>query len=266
MTILEIQSLHAGYGSKRVLENIQFTLQEGQFVSVVAPNGSGKSTLLKTTAGVLPPLSGSILLQGKQISRYSRRDLARQIAVVSSEIHLLDYTAYQMVSMGRFAHIHRFSRLSPQDQEIVQNSMKEVGIWHKRHCLCNELSQGERQKVIIARALSQQPKLLLLDEPTAHLDIGNQYGVLQLIKNLACRKKLAVLAVIHDINLALEFSTELLFLYQGKMLAYGKPQEVATSANLKQLYGLDFSLHRDAAATYVRPILNDNEINRRNLR
>jgi len=253
MEILQIQSLAAGYGAEKVLRNISLTVKAGQFVGVVAPNGAGKSTLLKTIAGVLPSLHGSILLQGKALACFSRREVAKQIAVVGTDVTNFDYSALQMVLLGRFAHIRRFAGPSAEDRSIVRAAMEAVDIWHKRSRSCGELSQGERQKVIIARALAQQPKLLLLDEPTAHLDIGSQYGILQLIKKLAWQKEMAVIAVMHDINLALEFSTQLLFLHNGRMLSFGEPQEVATPANLKKMYGLDFTLYRHGAATYVRP-------------
>jgi iron complex transport system ATP-binding protein len=253
--ILSISQLTAGYKTKRVLEDISLVVSAGQFVSIVAPNGTGKSTLLKTIAGVLPPLAGSICIQGKAIGSFGRRELAQRIAVVGSEISMPDYTVREMVAMGRFAHMNRFSGPSAVDQKIVQAALEDVQIADKQYGLCSKLSQGERQKVIIARALAQQPELLLLDEPTAHLDICNQFSILQLIKNLARDKNLAVIAVLHDLNLALQFSTELLFLKNGGVLAYGEPQQTATPAILQQLYGMEFTLHRDAAATYVRPIV-----------
>ncbi|MGI6091704.1 MAG: ABC transporter ATP-binding protein [Veillonellaceae bacterium] len=255
MDILQIQALDVGYSSNTVLRNINLTVKAGEFVSVAAPNGTGKSTLLKTIAGLLPPLNGSILLNGQTVADYSRRELAKQIAVVSSDVAAPDYTAYQMVLMGRFPHVSRFAGLTDQDHFVVRTSMKDVDIWKKQACRCSELSQGERQKVIIARALAQQPKLLLLDEPTAHLDICNQYSILHLIKKLALQKDIAVIAVIHDINLAIQFSTHLLLLKNGRLLSYGRPAEVITAETLNQLYDMDFALYHEAAATYVRPNL-----------
>ncbi|HWQ61661.1 MAG TPA: ABC transporter ATP-binding protein [Negativicutes bacterium] len=255
MDILRLESLDAGYGAKTVLQNINLTVDAGQFIGVVAPNGTGKSTLLKTIAGVLPPLTGSVLLQGKALTDYSRRDIATRIAVVGVEATYFEYTALQMVMMGRFPHIGRFSGPSAADRSIVQATMEAVGIWDMRLCPCDELSQGERQKVVVARALAQQPALLLLDEPTAHLDIGNQFAILQLIRNIGLQRNMAVIAVIHDTNLALRFSTHLLFLQDGRTLAYGKSQDIALAETLQTLYGMEFIIYRDAAATYVRPSL-----------
>lgn len=253
MDILQIQSLAVGYGPEKVLQNISFTVQAGQFVSVVAPNGAGKSTLLKTIAGVLPPLRGRILLQGQALASFSRREAAQRIAVVGTDVTNFDYTAMQTVLLGRFAHIRRFSGPSAEDRSIVRAAMEAVDIWYKRSHPCGELSQGERQKVIIARALAQQPKLLLLDEPTAHLDSANQYSVLKLIKKLALQKNMAVIAVLHDINLALAFGTHLLLLHAGRILDFGDPLAVATPANLKKMYGVDFTLYHHGTATFVWP-------------
>ena len=135
----------------------------------------------------------------------------------------------------------------------MDKALHDVGLWQQRSCLCSELSQGERQKVLLARALAQQPVLLLLDEPTAHLDVGNQFTIMELIKQLAHDKQIAVMAVLHDINLALGYATRLLLLHNGGILADGSPLEVATPDNLKALYGMDFTFICHAAATYVQP-------------
>jgi len=251
--ILRVEKLAVGYGHKAILEQIDFSVSPGEFISVIAPNGAGKSTLLKTVAGVLPPLAGTVYLGEKLLNTYSRRSLAQQIAIVGMEKQAPDYTVGKMVLLGRYPHMRLFHGPTDTDQGIAGKALETIELYHKRLCLFNELSQGERQKVLIARALAQQPRLLLLDEPTAHLDISNQFVVLKLIKKLVVEEKLAVLAVIHDVNLALHFSSKLLFLKDGQVIAYGNPDEVATTENLKRLYGMDFTIHGDAAATYVRP-------------
>jgi len=255
MNILSILGLDAGYGAKKILTNINLTVQAGQFISIIAPNGTGKSTFLKTVAGILPPLQGEIRLAGKSLATYKRRDLAKKIAMVSSDITENDFTAWQMVMMGRFPHIPRFSSPCTADKTAVQAAMEDAGIWPERNSHYSKLSQGEQQKVIIARALAQQPELLLLDEPTAHLDICNQFGVLQLIKDLATRKQMAIIAAIHDINLALQFSSHLVFLKNGAIVGSGPTDEVLCAEILSELYGMTFILNRDSETVYVRPNL-----------
>lgn len=252
---MKVQALNAGYPPRTILQDISLSVNTGQFICIIAPNGAGKSTLLKTIAGILPPLQGEVWLNGKPLDSYSRRELATQIAVVGSEITALEYTAWQIVLMGRFPHLGRLSPATAKDYALVTKAMQETGIWHKKDFPCNKLSQGEQQKVIIARALAQQPKVLLLDEPTAHLDVCNQYAVLHMIKQLSLHKHLGVVAVIHDVNLALEFSTHLLLLKGGETLAFGRPQEILSAALLKELYGMDFSLFYEEDTVYIKPKL-----------
>ncbi len=255
MNILSMHGLNAGYGSKKILANICLAVQPGQFISIIAPNGTGKSTLLKTVAGILPPLEGEILFAGKSLASYKRRELAKKIAMVSTYAGENDFTVLQMVMMGRFPHIPRFSSPSTADKAAVQSAMEDAGIWTERDSLYSKLSQGEQQKVIIARALAQQPELLLLDEPTAHLDICNQFTILQLIKHLANRKQMAVIAAIHDINLALQFSSHLVFLKNGSIADSGPTEKVLSAEILSDLYGMPFILTRDSETVYVRPNL-----------
>ena len=251
--LLTIQSLTAGYQTEDVLQNISFTVSAGEFISIVAPNGTGKSTLLKCITGVLPLRDGKVLLRDRKRSSYKPREFARQVAVVGEEEESFDFSAEQIVFMGRFPHIPRFAQPSAVDRGLVQEAMDNVGIWHKRHAKLHELSQGERQKVMIARALAQSPQLLLLDEPTSHLDIANQYAVLGLVKKLAAERNIAVIAVLHDINLALRFSSRLILLKQGHLLADGPPETVLTPEMLEILYGMKFSLLREGNICCVQP-------------
>jgi len=251
--LIVAESIWAGYGSKIVLQDISFSVETGQFVSIIAPNGTGKSTLLRCLAGVLPLKQGSLAVNGRPVSSYSRRELAKIIAVVGEEDMAFDYTVYQTVAMGRFAHINRFSSVSLEDRRIIQQALQDVGMWDKRQQYLSRLSQGERQKVLIARALAQCPQILLLDEPTSHLDIRNQFVILGLIKRLMAKSNMAVVAVIHDINLALQFSTHLLLMKNGKMLIYGKPAEVLNESILRTMYGIDFVMHRNSPIIYIQP-------------
>lgn len=250
--MLVLENLSAGYQERDVLQDISFSVHPGEFISIVAPNGTGKSTLLKCITGILPLRRGAVRLKGKPLGGYSPRELARTVAVVAEESDAFLYSAEQIVTMGRFSHIPRFSQPSARDRALVQEAMENVNIWHKRRSKLNQLSQGEKQKVTIARALAQSPQLLLLDEPTSHLDIANQYTVLNLIQQLARQNNIAVIAVLHDINLALRFSTRLILLKDGQMLADGPPDQV-TAGMLETLYGMQFTLYKEGRITYVQP-------------
>lgn len=252
--LLTVRDLTAGYRpDAMIIENISFSATAGEFVSVVAPNGTGKSTLLKCITGTLKPASGEIHLAGRPRRDYGARELARRIAVVADEECTFAFAAEQLVLMGRFAHIRRFAQPTARDYELVQAAMESVGIWHKRSSRLHQLSQGERQKVMIARALAQEPQLLLLDEPTSHLDIANQYAVLELVRQLASERKIAVIAVLHDINLALRFSSRLILLQQGRVLVDAPPMQALTPANLEALYGMKFVLMRQGDICCVQP-------------
>ncbi|WP_425060050.1 Ferric enterobactin transport ATP-binding protein FepC [Sporomusa carbonis] len=251
--LLKVNMLTAGYNQAVVMEGINLSLCPGQFLSVVAPNGTGKTTLIRCLAGVLPPIKGAISLCGCDITCYSRRDLAKVVAVAGQNEQGFDYTVRETVAMGRYPHSARFTGETQEDRDIIEQALLQVGMWEKRDINFNRLSQGERQKVTIARALAQCPKILLLDEPTSHLDIRNQIEVLRLVKRLVNDRRLAVLAVIHDINLAVHFSTHLALLNNGKMIAYGRTGDVLSVDILRGMYGVDFKLHRDAKGLFLQP-------------
>ncbi len=251
--ILQVSSLTAGYKQKAVIHDISFSVDAGDFLCVVAPNGTGKTTLLRCLAGVLAVFEGAVRLKDKDINSYSRRDLARTIAVVAEEADTFDYTVGQMVTMGRYPHIGRFGAVTVRDRAIVQAAMDSVKIGHKRNSVMGELSQGEKQKVIIARALAQCPDLLLLDEPTSHLDVCNQYSILCLIRQLAEKRGIGVVAVIHDINLALQYGTHLLLLKEGRTAAYGAPASILSAKLLQSVYGIEFGIHQHMDLTFVYP-------------
>lgn len=256
MALLQGTDLVAGYGGHQILAKVSLSLAAGEFWGILAPNGAGKTTLLKTLAGVLPVLGGDLLFGGKEFAKLSRREAAQQIAVVGADVPHTEYTVEQIVFMGRFPHLQRLQAPGRQDYLLVEEAIETVGLWEKRQRRCRELSQGERQKTVIARALAQEPKLLLLDEPTAHLDLYNQAVILGLIRKLTQECGLAVAAVLHDINLALQFSSHLLLLHGGTVLAQGNTADLLTAKMLHKMYGLEFRVQQDSAGTYVRPLLS----------
>jgi iron complex transport system ATP-binding protein len=212
----------------------------GELVGLIGPNGSGKSTVIKALSRVVHPDSGKILVNGQDIVRIHRRDLARLVGVVP-QLPLLpsSFTAIEIVLMGRNPHLGLFQSESKHDWDIAWEAMEKTGTEMLAHRRVNELSGGEIQCVLIARVLVQETQAILLDEPTANLDIGRQVDILDLIKKLCAESKLTVLAALHDLNLAAQYCDKLLLIHEGHVHAEGTPQEVITDSNIKQVYGAE---------------------------
>lgn len=233
-----VRDLSFSYAKHNVLNNVSFTVPEGTLFGLIGPNGCGKTTLLKLLTRVLKPDSGSILLGEKELSRYSQRELARCMAVVTQETdggYL--FTVEEVVTMGRAPYLGRFQSETARDREIVLRALELTGCLKLRHRLVSELSGGERQRVMVARALAQEPKILLLDEPTSHLDIGYQQEILDLVRHLNSAEGVTVVVVLHDLNLAAYYCHKLLLLNGGGVFAQGLPAEVITPENISQVYG-----------------------------
>jgi iron complex transport system ATP-binding protein len=208
MVVLNVDGIECRYGSVKVLENVNLTVKEGDFLGIMGPNGSGKSTLLKSISRVLKPHKGSILLDKIDVYSMKSVDLAKHMAVVPQESNIgFAFTAMDIVLMGRNPHMKRFEMESEKDMAIVKKAMLQTNTWQLAERPINELSGGEKQRVIIARALAQEPKVLLLDEPLTHLDMINQIEIMDLVRDLCEKEHLIVLAVIHDLNLASRYCT-----------------------------------------------------------
>ncbi len=237
---LQVQELAFSYGELRVLEEISFQVQQGGFVVIVGPNGSGKSTLLKNISASLTPQEGAVFLRGEEIFRISPKELARKLAVVPQETQVqFPFTVLEAVLMGRMPHQRRFQGDSPQDLAVARWAMELTGTWELRDRLITEISGGERQRVIVARALAQEPQVLLLDEPTAHLDLQYQMELLELLQSLNETSRITILAVLHDLNLAAQFSKYVILLHRRSIFAAGAPEKVLTAANLREVYGME---------------------------
>lgn len=248
---LKVEDIDVKYGSTKVLERINFSAAKGEFVGVIGPNGSGKTTLLRSISRVLKPDVGAVYLDREEIYSMRSRDVARNIAVVSQEADIgFDFTALEIVLMGRNPHLRRLQMESEKDFEIARNAMKITNTLHLAERPITELSGGERQRVFIARALAQQPKLLLLDEPYVHLDVSNQIEILGLIKNLT-KDGLAVISVFHDLNLASIYCDWLILLHNGKIKATGTPDEILTPDNIKKVYNVDAIVKKNPATNSV---------------
>ncbi len=240
---LEAKNIIFGYGEKKVLKNVSFSVAEKDFTGIIGPNGSGKSTLLKILSRSLQPGSGSVLFNGKDIFKLDTKLVASKIAIVpQEELSIFPFTVFETVLMGRAPYISRFSWESREDISIAESAMKLADVKHLRDRNLDELSGGERQRVLIARALAQMPKILLLDEPTSHLDINHQFDILELIRKLNENAGITVLMVSHDINIAAKYCKELVMLKDGKIFKHGPSCEVITKEIIKQVYGVDVRL------------------------
>ncbi|MFH1874617.1 MAG: heme ABC transporter ATP-binding protein [Pseudomonadota bacterium] len=236
--MIDLQNIFFSYDeATTILNNISLNVSDGEFIGILGPNGSGKTTLLKLMAGTLVPKRGKVLLAEKDILQFSFQQRAKQIAVVPqvSEIPF-SFSVMEVVLMGRAPFLSRFGFESKQDIELAKQVMQETDVWQFAKRSINELSGGERQRVIVARALAQQPKILLLDEPTAHLDIKHQMDVYNLVKKRNKNQELTIVTVMHDINLATTFCDRIIFLQQGKIVVDGRPQDVVTYKNIKQVF------------------------------
>ena len=237
--LLTVLGLTFGYGRHPLLYDVHLQVQAGEMVGLLGPNGSGKTTLLRLLSGVLRPQEGTILLEGRALPQWGRRGAAQRIAVVPQELHMpFAFTAEHMVSLGRTPFVNFFGTQGKHDHTIVQEAMQAAGIAPLAQRIFNQLSGGERQRVMIAMALAQQPKLLLLDEPTSHLDIKYQIETLELVQRLNKERGVTVIAAMHDLNLAARYFPRLM-LFQRGIVADAGPAEVLEPGLLGRVYGVN---------------------------
>ncbi|MFZ2399802.1 MAG: ABC transporter ATP-binding protein [Smithella sp.] len=240
MPVIDARNISFSYAAKPVMADVSFTIDEAQIVAVIGPNGSGKTTLLKIINGTLFPDAGQMLIDGKETGRWQRKEIAQKVAIVPQETAMIfPFYAEEIVLMGRFPHLGRYSFEDKKDYKIVHEAMEKTDTLVFADRRFSELSAGERQRVLIARALAQEPKVLLLDESTVFLDLKHQSQFLALLKQLNTEQQLTVIFVTHDINLAAQNADRIILLYSGEIYAIGKPAEVITAANIKEVYDVD---------------------------
>lgn len=235
--MLEVEALRFHYpGRAEILKRVSFQMESGKFLAVLGNNGAGKSTMLKCLNKILIPDSGKVVLEGEDVLQMTQGEVAKKIAFVAQTVPDVRMTVHDMVMLGR----RPYMSWGPgqHDHSVIHHVMEMLGLISMRGRYVSELSGGERQKVMLARALAQEPALLLLDEPTSSLDLQNQYQVLSIIKNVCWEKGLSVIAVLHDLNLALRFCDSLLLMKNGKVYDYG-PKEILNRKALKDVYGVD---------------------------
>lgn len=237
---LEIDGLSFAYHSTSVLEDFALRVEPGEVVGLLGPNGSGKSTVVKLVSGVLGGYDGSIRLDGVERTSIAPRELARRLAVVPQEPRFgFPFSALEVVLMGRHPHLGRLAFEGEEDLQLARAALERCGALELAERSIQQLSSGERQRVVFARALAQQPQLLLLDEPTSFLDIRHQVELYDLVRDLAERENVGVLTVLHDLNLAAEYCDRIYLLRSGRLHAAGSVAEVFTYANLTEVYGTD---------------------------
>ncbi len=237
--MLSVENISIGYGKSAVVENVSFSLKSGAIVALLGANGAGKTTLLKSLNFSLPIAKGAILLDGKDIKNYSRREIAQKIAVIAQENETkFPVTVLEFVLAGRFAHGTGFGWETTHDLQIAENALELCDLANYENRLMNQLSGGERQRVILARALATQAKILLLDEPTTNLDLAHQAMMFRLVRQRCKSGKSSAIVITHDLNLASEFADEIILLKNGQIAAKGNPKSVLTEENLQTVFGV----------------------------
>jgi iron complex transport system ATP-binding protein len=237
MPILEFKNVSCGYGKKEILKNVSFKIKKGQFIGIIGPNGAGKSTLINTATRIIKSFGGMISVKNKYLQNYGYKELAKIISCVRQEnFFSFPYKVKDMVMMGRFPHQSFIEKFPCKDEEIVNEALifTDTNYLKKRHML--DLSTGEKQRVMIARALAQQPEILFLDEPTSHLDIGHQVKIFDMLNKLNKQKGLTVFCVLHDLNLASEYCDKLMLLNSGKIIKFDVPNKVIDYNLLEKTY------------------------------
>ena len=238
------------------MEDVSFAIDEAQIVAIIGPNGSGKTTLLKIINGTLFPNSGQMLIDDKDTLQWSRQEIARKVAIVPQETSVIfPFYAEEIVLMGRFPHLSNYRFEDKKDYRIVHEAMEKTDTLAFATRRFDELSAGERQRVLIARALAQEPKVLLLDESTVFLDLKHQLQFLTLLRQLNTAQQLTVIFVTHDINLAAQNADRIILLYSGEIYAIGKPSEVITAANIKEVYDVDVLIDKNPQSGLPRMTL-----------
>lgn len=235
--LLKVTNLHGGYSKKPIIKDISFEVQSKDFLGIIGPNGSGKTTLLRLLSRVLIPQQGSINMFCQDIFKLRPKEFCRKTSFVQQETLInFPFSVYEIVLLGRVPHLQRMQTETKHDIEQAISAMKLTDTLYLKDKFIDELSAGEAQRVMLAKALAQEPILLFLDEPTSHLDIGHQRQIMDLLKRLNQHNNLTIIMVLHDLNLASQYCSRILLLEEGKICRQGTPEEVLTYSNIEKVY------------------------------
>lgn len=239
MIALKIEKLAVGYGRKKIVDCIDFEVGKGQIVCLLGPNGSGKTTILKTIAGLLSPVTGSVFIEGRNINIFDKTVFSRKVGVVLTEKIMPGLmTVFDVVSLGRYPHTGFLGVLKKEDVDAINEAISLVQAENIAKRYFHELSDGERQKTLIARALAQEPDILVLDEPIGHLDVHHRIEVLTILKKLSKNKHITIIMSLHEVDLAIKISDLVVLLNNGKLAAVGSPEDIIDKNTIKSLYGI----------------------------
>ncbi len=254
--IIYIKDLTWSYHEKPLFNDVSAHIKRGKFVSIIGPNGSGKTTLLKLCMRLLPPPRHSIYYPKGDAIHYTQKELAHLISYVPQQSRIeYEFTVFECVAMARYSYNNRFSPLSVEDKEIIDESIEALGLTHLKRRSATELSGGEYQRMLIARSLAQQSSVMVLDEPVSHLDIHHQVEILSLLKSLVEVKGITIICVLHDLNAVSHYSDEVMLLDSGSIVAHASPREVLQKELIESVYKVRLSLLYDEAQkrTIVTP-------------
>ena len=242
------------YRTKPLFDNLNIQFEQGSFITIVGPNGSGKTTLLRHLLGILRADAGSVQVFDRPLHSYGQRELARQVSYVPQQSKIdYDFTVQECIAMGRYAHSSRLSLLTSEDHLRIQQALAEVELTHVKDRIATELSGGEYQRMLIARALAQQARFIVLDEPVSHLDIHNQQEILRLLRRLVDQQIATVLCVLHDLNAVSAFSDIVCMMEEGALVAQGPVPEVLTKERIESVYRIAVNIIEDPQTH--RPII-----------
>ena len=245
MTRIELDQVAFSYPSGFGLKELNLKVRQGSIMGILGPNGSGKSTLLRLINGLLRPTRGTVRLEGRDLSSFSAREFAQRVAAIPSDNFFeFPFTVAEVVEMGRYPYLGRLQSPGNEDRQWIERARRLTGtepFWERS---ISELSSGERQRVLIARALAQNPALLLLDEPSTHLDINHQVAMFRMLKAFHREQGATILVVLHDLALADAFCQQVALLKEGRLVQCGSPREVITSETLRDIFEADVQFHR----------------------